>query len=241
MGSSFPQTASPLGAGFTSRGFNTKFYEWPELESGQITVEPSTLVVGGAGAVRHALSRLGVKTPAIEDLPEPLAMYRGRRIWHETWEDVRRRCDEAGPPVFVKPLRDPKAFQARLVGSYRDLIELAHLPTDMPVLVSEPVEFVAEWRFFVCGNRIIGTGWYYGDPLVYPDPKVVREAVQVWGADAPAGYGIDFGVVASGATCLVEVNDGYSLGCLGLRPQAYTELLEARWLQLVSRNAVNTE
>jgi hypothetical protein len=30
---------------------------------------------------------------------------------------------------------------------------------------------------------------------------------------APAGYGIDFGILSTGETALVEVNDFYSLGC----------------------------
>jgi hypothetical protein len=77
-------------------------------------------------------------------------------------------------------------------------------------------------------------GFHAGNPLVFPDPAVVQSAVQCWGTDAPAGYGMDFGVVVGGATCLVEVNDGFSLGCLGLRPGVYTQILEARWTQLTA-------
>ena len=219
--------------GFSERGFDTQFYEWPALRDGGIAIEPSTLIVGGSGAVRHALEQLGVKTPVIDDLPEPLAEFRGRQVWHSTWGDICERFNEPGPAVFVKPLRDPKSFPARLVAAFRDLIPLSHLPAHMPVLVSDPVEFVSEWRFFVLNGQIVGAGWYSGNPLVFPDPKVVSDAVMKW-ADAPAGYGIDFGVVADGRTLLVEVNEGFSLGCLGLRPRVYSQILEARWLELVS-------
>lgn len=229
------------GRGFVERGFDTRFYEWPELRNGGIPAEPSMLVVGGTGAVRHALARLGVSTPAIDDLPEPLAAFRGRRVWHSTWGDISSQYGEAGPPVFVKPLRDPKAFPAGVIAAFRDLIPLAHVPADMPVLVSDPVVFLSEWRFFVLDGRIVGSGWYAGDPMLFPDPSVVRDAVRTWGEAAPAGYGIDFGVVAGGATCLVEVNEGFSLGCLGLPAGLYSRILEARWLQLVSTTAASAE
>lgn len=220
--------------GFKERGFVTQFYEWPALRDGEVTLEPNALVVGGAGAVRHALSLLCITTPTIIDLPEPLAEFRGRRVWQSTWGDIRALYNERGPSVFVKPLRDPKAFPAGVISTFRDLIPSAHVSDDVPVLVSDPVEFVSEWRFFVLRGQVVGAGWYCGDPLVFPDPKVIGQAVQKWGADAPAGYGIDFGVTKAGHTILVEVNEGYSLGCLGLSPLLYSQILEARWIELMA-------
>ena len=199
-----------------------------------MALEPTTLIVGGAGAVRHALSRLGVSSPTIDDLPEPLAAFRGRRVWRSTLGEIRATSSDHGPPIFVKPLRDPKAFPARVVAAFRDLIPSAHVPDEMPVLVSDLIEFVSEWRFFVLRGQVVGAGWYHGDSLSFPDPSVVGDAVRTWGAQAPAGYAIDFGVTADGRTALVEVNEGYSLGCMGLRPVLYSQILEARWDELVA-------
>ena len=232
------QFVSPNGyaawRGFTDRGVPVGFYEWPGLRDGAVAVDRSTLFVGGAGAVRTALDRLGVTTPAVDDLPEPLARFRGRRIWHSTLGEVRRSAGGPAGDVFVKPLRDTKAFPARVVRDLADLLTCATLPAGMPVLVSEPVEFASEWRFFVLHGRVVGAGWYAGDPLVFPDPGVVADAVRAWGPVAPAGYGIDFGRSGDGRTLMVEVNDGYSLGTLGLRPVVYSQLLEARWLELTA-------
>ncbi|MBW8810364.1 MAG: ATP-grasp domain-containing protein, partial [Lysobacter sp.] len=53
--------------------------------------------------------------------------------------------------------------------------------------------------------------------------------------EAPAAYGIDFGVLCDGQTALVEANDGYSLGAYKKISNAvYTDLVMARWAELVS-------
>ncbi len=58
---------------------------------------------------------------------------------------------------------------------------------------------------------------------------------------APAGYALDAGVLDSGETALVEVNDGYALGFYGSvitqRAERYLDLLEARFSELVRATA----
>jgi hypothetical protein len=63
----------------------------------------------------------------------------------------------------------------------------------------------------------------------------VRDAVAAYQSSgvAPAGYGIDFGVLSTGETALVEVNEGYGLGSYGLDDAAYADLIIARWCELV--------
>ena len=50
----------------------------------------------------------------------------------------------------------------------------------------------------------------------------------------PAAYGIDFGVLATGRTALIETNDGYSPGACAIGAKAYAGLLFTRWAQLLS-------
>ena len=50
---------------------------------------------------------------------------------------------------------------------------------------------------------------------------------------APSAYGIDFGVLSSGQTALIEVNDGYSLGAYAIEAKSYTDLLMTRWHELL--------
>jgi len=115
-----------------------------------------------------------------------------------------------------------------------DMPDVSQVADDQEVLVAEYVTFVSEWRCFVLKGRILDLCRYQGDVFQYPDPHVVKEAIKTYQPFAPAGYGIDFGVLTDGRTVLVEANDGYSLGAYGLDAVEYSELLEARWIQLMA-------
>jgi hypothetical protein len=224
--------------GFDERGYEIAFASWEQMNSGLAPVDPETIVVGSVLFVRKALERLGIESPPL-DYPPCLAKYLGRKTWQTTWSEVRSRIDDPGTPVFVKPVDQDKAFTGYVVSAFRDLIRTARWPGEMRLWASQPISFVSEWRFFVRRGQIIGVGHYKGDPLRYSDVSVVRAAVADYAEHAPAAYGIDMGVVADGGTFLVEVNDGFSLGCLGLGPLAYSGLLEVRWKELMDRSERN--
>lgn len=220
--------------GFDERGFQIAFFTFAELKDGSVDVSPTNLIVGGAGAMVFALGKLGVHLPVIDDLPEPLTFLRGRKVWTSTLGDVRSLSDKMVAPVFMKPLRELKAFSGRQVGSFRDILSTAHLPDEVEVQVSELVNFVSEWRFFVQQGEVIGAGCYRGDPRQFIDRTQLDAAIAAWGSSAPSAYGIDLGMTDDGRTLLVEVNDGFSLGCMGLKPMAYSLFLQTRWLELVA-------
>lgn len=50
---------------------------------------------------------------------------------------------------------------------------------------------------------------------------------------ALARFGVEPEHKRGGRALLVEVNDGYALGCYGLQRNLYAKLLSARWAQLV--------
>jgi ATP-grasp domain, R2K clade family 2 len=220
--------------GFRKRGVPCEVFDPEQLHRGVLPLARDTLVAGGLRVVEAALAALGVVVPEADNLPACLARYRGRKVWASTWGELRARYGEAGPPepLFVKPLRRNKGFPALALYDADDLATAAHLPDDLEVLAAEYVVFASEWRCYVCGGQILELCHYQGDPFVYPDPQVIKGAVADYGRLAPAGYGIDFGVLTDGQTVLVEVNDGYALGSYGLNAVEYAELLEARWVQL---------
>lgn len=106
---------------------------------------------------------------------------------------------------------------------------------DYRVYCSDPVDFASECRLFIRRGSLVGVRHYRGDPHVWPDVDVVNGIIKAYAADpdAPAGCSIDLGVTPGGKTFLVEVNDGYSLGCYGLDSAVYALLLAARWAELV--------
>lgn len=52
---------------------------------------------------------------------------------------------------------------------------------------------------------------------------VLRKIIDEY-AEAPAAYALDVGLTKDGKAVIVEVNDGYSLGCYGLDPLHYAKL-----------------
>ncbi len=221
--------------GFKRRGVPIEFFQRPELKAGEIAVAKDTLVVGGMIEIFHALKSLNVQPPAPLNLPECLAAYRGRRIWTTTFGELHQQFRAGkGEAVFVKPLIDSKAFTGYVIANLADFEPTFHLSAKMQLQCSEVVEFVAEWRYFVHRQRIVGVGFYAGDVFQNPAPPVVRAAIDDYQREAPVAYGIDFGVTADGRTLLVEVNDAFALGCYGLGSAEYALMLEDRWQQVVS-------
>jgi hypothetical protein len=222
--------------GFCKRGMKCELFEPQQLERQVLPLARDTLVAGAVRIVEAAFAALGIAVPTADNLPSCLAKYRGRRVWTSTWGELRAKCERHGPaePLFVKPLRRNKSFPAFTIYHAADVASAPDLSDSEEVLVSEYVVFVSEWRCFVLRGEILDLCRYDGDVFRYPDAKVVKDAVADYNPIAPEGYGVDFGVLNDGRTVLVEVNEGYSLNPYGLEAMAYSELLEARWVQLAN-------
>ncbi len=221
--------------GFRKRRVPCELFEPQQLRKGALPLAKDTLVAGGVPVVEDALTALGVTVPLADNLPSCLAKYRGRKVWTSTWGELRARYGKTGPPepLWVKSLRHNKGAPSIAVYHADDIAGASGLPDSHEVLISEYVTFVSEWRCFVCRGQILDLCRYQGEVFRFSDPKVITNAISDHAPVAPAGYGIDFGVMMNGQRVLIEANDGYSLGPYGLESTEYAELLEARWLQLV--------
>lgn len=210
--------------GFREMGFEViTFSDNKELS----TSVPNDVIVGYVNTVRSRLFDFGITSPEM-DYPEELKKYLGRKIWKTTMSRVNN--DPECWPVFVKPLED-KQFTGVVVRSTKDLIGCGICGADQDVYCSEIVDFVAEWRCFVRYGRILGVRPYKGDWKAHYDSAVIEKAVNEF-VTAPNGYAIDFGLTRDGRALLIEVNDGYALGCYGLFYLDYAKLLSARWAEL---------
>lgn len=222
--------------GFRKRQLHCELFQAKQLDDGSLSLSRETLVAGGLRTVEAAMAKIGMQVPDANNLPEQLQSYRGRETWASTWGELRRKYSETGPPqpLFVKPLNRNKGFPSIALFNADDFVSLSQLSDSDEVLVAEYVLFESEWRCFVCRGQVIEISHYQGGLFTYPDATVIRNAIADFGSDAPAGYAIDFGVLDSGKTVLVEVNPGYSLGSYGLNAVEYSELLEARWIELAA-------
>jgi hypothetical protein len=217
--------------GFREKGYDVRCFEFAELP--QLELHLDSPVVGGIPVVVAALARLGITPPDLPSIPTSLKAFAQRRTWLTTMQEARNQV-ELGQSVFVKPMPiDRKLFSGMVFRVFRDTIPTAHVPPDYPVVCSEPMEFVSEYRAFILGNEVLGIRHYKGDFRRFLDVAVVEAAVAAY-RPSPSAYGIDFGVTSDGRTLLVETNEAYSLGCYGLPPLLYSTLLERRWNELTS-------
>ena len=202
-------------------------------EIGGRTPRAEDLVFGGVEVVRPYLAKLGCE-PKPLDYPDKLRKFLGRKFETELLGVIRKRYNEPGPPVFIKPV-EHKLFTGHVVRRFGDLLRTQNLPAETPIYCVEHIEFLSEWRFYCDGARVIGVDHYKGEPLLAPAAETVIDAAATFAEyeDGPATYSLDFGVSAKGTTRLVEVNDMISLGCYGLDAPVYAQLIEKRWRQLV--------
>jgi hypothetical protein len=215
--------------GFREKGYEVRFFEYPKLPYCDIHLD--TPVVGGVRIVVAALSHLGIVVPELPSIPAALQSFAGRSTWTSTMQQARDLVS-SGRSIFVKPVpADRKLFAGIVFRQFRDMIGTAHVPPDAPVICSDVVEFVSEYRAFVLDSKILGLRHYKGEFRVFPDPGVIDAAVEAY-RPSPRAYGIDFGVTVEGKTLLVETNEAYSLGCYGLTPLLYSTFLERRWTEL---------
>lgn len=212
--------------GFKEMGFETvMFHTLEELR----TSEKEDVVVGYVGTVRQRLNDFGIVTPEM-DYPDELKDFLGRKIWNVKLSQVTNSPEMW--PVFVKPVEDKK-FTGVVVRSPKDLIGCGTYGENPDAICSEVVNFKAEWRCFVRYGNILDVRPYKGDWRLHYDPSVIENALQSF-STAPKGYAMDFGLTDDGRTLMIEVNDGYALGCYGLLYVNYAKLLSARWAELTN-------
>ena len=210
------------------RGFGKLDIECVPFSSNEVldVSKREDIVVGGMLVTGHALAMRGVEPPSI-DYPDSLSSFLGRKVRKSTIEEI----GEDDLPLFVKPANE-KELPGIVATRIDDLSEYLARGNGYEVWCSEPVQFVSEWRFFIRYGTITEVRNYSGDRKTWPDWNVVNRIIETY-AQAPAGYAIDTGVTSNGRTLLVEINDGYALGCYGADSVAYALLLASRWAELV--------
>jgi len=224
---------------FWQRGYDVVPFNREQLTKGELDGDllgdiENTIVYASVAVIHEAIERAGRPAPPYIDFPSELNRYCGRSIRHTTLGNIKQ-CAQTGPaqlPAHVKPLDRHKLFTGKVVRDLRDLSSLSGIPNEERVIVQEVVTFVSEWRAYVLRGKVLNVAHYKGDPLSFPDTKIISAALDSF-SNGPIGYGMDWGVTEDGRTLLVEVKDGFALGNYGIRGHHYTALIEARWRQLM--------
>jgi hypothetical protein len=144
-------------------------------------------------------------------------------------------------PAFLKP-PNRKTFP---VGVYSSGAELPEMPDDDPVLASEPVEWVAEFRFFIRDRRVRAWSPYWldgelarrGDEwVVEPDLATATRGLMERlladpAVDVPAALVIDAGIIRGLGAAVVEANEAPGAGIYGCWPPDVLDVLRAATLR----------
>jgi len=153
-------------------------------------------------------------------------------------------------PLFLKP-PNRKTFPAMV---YAGGIELPEMPDDDPVLASEPVEWAAEFRYFVRDRRVHAWSPYWLDgALARKEDEWVVEpemAAATRGlvdrlladpeVDLPVAFVLDAGVIRGVGPAVVEANEASGAGLYGCDPRDVLEVLRAATVKGVEREELSS-
>lgn len=207
-----------------------------KVARGRVKFEPGCVVAGSVDLVKHALRAHGKELPVENSYPECLKPLLFRHVQKlSTLREAKALLDK-GRELFIKPVAVKRFTGFVTMDSYDPRFNGAS--ASAPCWISEPVEFVSEWRAYIVDGAIQQVCFApgSGDESRKPNIPTMHDAVKAMtAAGAPIGYALDFGVLSNGLTALVEMNDGYSLGAYeNLDADVYWELISKRWLEMVA-------
>lgn len=220
----------------TAQGIPCELFTDKKLHRNQLALDGHTLVVGDHPTMLRVFRQLGIAW-AQDSYPPGLRQYLRRPVWETSIRALLAESEEKDlSGLFVKPKSSTKLFTGFVLSSATDVYRLQHFAGNTALYCSPVVHWLAEYRVFVINAQVVGIKQYAGGAALPPDMAVVEQAIRDF-AQSPehtAAYGIDFGILADGATALVEWNDGFALGSYGLDPAIYTELILTRWRELLA-------
>jgi hypothetical protein len=223
-------------AALERRGIPFEFYTEKLINRRQLPLTRTSLVVGDMPCIYGAMKQMGIPIPAANTYPKSLTGFMHRRVWTSTVGELSAQIlDGIGGSIFAKPADRQKVFTGQVFAGPSDLYVLQRVSKHQPLVCSETVSWLSEYRVYVCEGEILTIDNYSGDKTVRPDRTRIEAAIAALkdGGEAPAGYGIDFGVMKSGETALVEMNDGFAVGAYAIGSESYARMILARWDELL--------
>jgi ATP-grasp domain, R2K clade family 2 len=219
------------------RGMPIFFYTTKQILRRQLPLDRQSLVVGDLDCIRGALHQLDIPLPQLNEYPVSLEAFLHRRIWRSSLGNLENSLlSGMTRSVFAKPANRCKRFTGFVLDDEGDLYRVGNVSRREQIFCAEVVSWLSEYRIYVVKSQVISVDFYSGNPEVTIDDSVVDKAIDILGRskESYAGYAIDFGVLSSGETALIEMNDGFALGAYQIKSQDYTNLILSRWEELLS-------
>jgi hypothetical protein len=203
--------------------------------------QPSGQVVfyGGADVALSVAVRfhLALLEPPLNLLTRLPLEFRLRAVEYGTFRDLSR----LKAPAFIKPA-DPlnKAFDAGVSANVRDIRVPKGVDGGTPVLVAEPVQWLAEYRCFILEGEVAAMSPYlsFGRPVWRPfgqGGEGARECSHVRAfcerlfsqshVAFPPAFVMDVGLIEDRGWAVVEFNPAWCSGLLGADPRRVLAVL----------------
>ena len=133
--------------------------------------------------------------------------------------------------VFIKPI-EQKLFTGFVWNG--DEVSRRRICThgnEVKIFTCEALKIVSEYRSFILDFEVLDCRRYKGDWNIAPNKSIVNTAVAMM-AGFPRAFCLDWGILESGETILVEMNEGYAFGHYGMAPDLVARMLSARWNEM---------
>lgn len=210
-------------------------------ELANLDLKSFDLIVGSVEFMRESFEKMGVKQPPNLSYPADLTSYLGRTV-SSVEERFSLSYAHERMPCFVKP-QMLKAFTGFVYRGLdhpydehdREQLEV-FLSHQGDIWISEAIELLCEWRFYILDGTILGQARYDPEGLddaPEPDLRCVQGAIKDF-SSGPSAYTLDFGVTSHGQTVLIEANDAWAIGLYGkaLSAAQYFEFLYRRFSEI---------
>ena len=177
--------------------------------------EPSHTVVGSVEWCERFLDP--------KPVPDYYPMWARDFMYRHTWRSERWQI---GKIVFIKPADRYKRFTGFVTKDWGCTGKQRG-----PYMVSTPVKFTQEWRYYVAAGEVLTAGWYDGTDEDEPAPTIEMFPEHVYGA-------VDTGRLSTGDLALVEYQHPYACGWYGDSSdhKKYVDWLIAGWAWLKEGN-----
>jgi ATP-grasp domain, R2K clade family 2 len=171
--------------------------------------------VGGIECMRQIFTVLD-KMPSPINFPSPNADagLLGRELEYLTLHLALQKFTSERKPFYIKPF-ERKLFDAILLSKEHQASYFREHRPDTPVIISEPLEIVSEWRTFVHHQKMIDCRSYNGNFRLHPDYDFIQANIDAY-KNSPVSYTLDVAVLKNRQTVVMEFDDFWAVGAYGL-------------------------